>query len=41
MAIPEQLGLRLVPPMGPVEVIVIDHIDQPSRIEGAAVVVYL
>jgi uncharacterized protein (TIGR03435 family) len=41
MAIREQLGLRVVPAKGPVEVIVIDHIDQPSRIECVAAVVYL
>jgi uncharacterized protein (TIGR03435 family) len=41
MAIRGQLRLRLAPAKGPVEVIVIDHIDQPSRIECAAVVVYL
>jgi bla regulator protein BlaR1 len=29
-AIREQLGLRLVPSKGPVEVIVIDHIERPS-----------
>ena len=29
-AIQEQLGLRLVPSKAPVEVIVIDHIEQPS-----------
>ena len=29
-AIQQQLGLRLVPSKGPVEVIVIDHIEQPS-----------
>jgi bla regulator protein blaR1 len=29
-AIQQQLGLKLVPSKGPVEVIVIDHIEQPS-----------
>jgi bla regulator protein blaR1 len=29
-AVQEQLGLKLVPEKGPVDVIVIDHIDQPS-----------
>jgi uncharacterized protein (TIGR03435 family) len=29
-AIQEQLGLRLEPRQGPVEVIVIDHIERPS-----------
>jgi uncharacterized protein (TIGR03435 family) len=29
-ALPEQLGLRLTPAKGPVEVIVIDHIERPS-----------
>ncbi len=29
-ALQQQLGLRLVPATGPVEVIVIDHIDRPS-----------
>jgi bla regulator protein BlaR1 len=30
-AIPEQLGLRLVPAKGPVDVLVIDHIERPSE----------
>jgi uncharacterized protein (TIGR03435 family) len=29
-AIQEQLGLRLVPSKGPVDVLVIDHIERPS-----------
>jgi uncharacterized protein (TIGR03435 family) len=29
-ALPEQLGLRLEPRKGPVEVLVIDHVEQPS-----------
>lgn len=29
-ALPEQLGLRLVAAKGPVEVIVIDHVERPS-----------
>ena len=29
-ALPEQLGLRLVGAKGPVEVIVIDHVERPS-----------
>jgi uncharacterized protein (TIGR03435 family) len=29
-ALEEQLGLRLVPSKGPVDVIVIDHIEKPS-----------
>ena len=28
-ALPEQLGLRLVPVKAPMEVLVIDHIEQP------------
>ena len=30
-AIQEQLGLRLVPAKGPVDVLVIDHIERPSE----------
>ena len=30
-AIQEQLGLRLVPAKGPVDVLVIDHIEKPSE----------
>jgi uncharacterized protein (TIGR03435 family) len=30
-AIREQLGLRLVPAKGPVDVLVIDHIERPSE----------
>ena len=29
-ALPEQLGLKLVPVKAPVEVLVINHIEQPS-----------
>lgn len=29
-ALPEQLGLRIEPGKGPVEVIVIEHVEQPS-----------
>ncbi len=29
-AVQQQLGLRLVPAKGPVEVLVIDHIERPS-----------
>ena len=30
-AIQEQLGLRLMPAKGPVDVLVIDHIEQPAE----------
>jgi len=30
-AVQEQLGLRLVPAKGPVDVLVIDHIERPSE----------
>jgi len=30
-SLPEQLGLRLIPTKGPVEVLVIDHIERPSE----------
>ena len=30
MTLPEQLGLKLKPQKGPVEVLVIAHIEQPS-----------
>ena len=30
-AIQEQLGLRLVPAKGPVDVLVIDHVERPSE----------
>jgi uncharacterized protein (TIGR03435 family) len=29
-AVREQLGLRLVPQKGPVDVVVIDHVEKPS-----------
>ena len=29
-ALPDQLGLKLVPAKGPVDILVIDHIEKPS-----------